>query len=62
MLPLTGCAVILFGLVGLYGYNNTGKRLYRMAVKFGLSGKGNCHCYMQSVGGSGSGEHCFTNA
>lgn len=27
-----------------------------------LSGKGNCHCYIQSVGGSGSGEKCVNDS
>lgn len=33
MLSFTGCAVILFGLVGLYGYNNTVRNFYEMEIR-----------------------------
>ncbi len=33
MLSFTGCVVILFGLVGLYGYNNAVRKLYKTEIR-----------------------------
>lgn len=33
MLSFTGCVAILFGLVGLYGYNNAVRNFYEMEIR-----------------------------